>query len=1013
MIKKVLITAFLIFSLSHSTYSQYFYVPNLTAGENPSGLNKDIEQITATGWTTIATTNSNPAWSTIVNLPTNFSFLFNGTSVSSYKVATSGVLTFTTSASLIPASNNTAIPSTSIPNNSILVWGLEASGANDVIRYKTFGIAPNRQHWIQFASYSAPGSSGTNWTYWGIVLEETTNKIYIVDQRTYLTPLTLTLGVQINSSTAYQITGAPNTPSVVNNGSIKDTYDDNAYYEFIQGIRPVKDASLIGINISKSGLISSTDTLKYTLKNIGSDTIKNVLIKYKVNNSIYTDTVKNISIPTNSIKQLNHKRIFIYPNIKTIYEVSVWTELLNDNNYLNDTLKTKLSSLTFLPTKRVLAESSRELWNQWSPRSEARLHQLKLNNLSQVSAVAIYENSFYYNDLFLSGGFPEGHIDRSLTALDPNDFNSVFENNKKSKTPIEINIYSTPQLSNPSLLNLKIKVKSATQTFGRYKIGLLFTEDSILLGPQSNAYSNGVQGVMGGFETLPNPVVLGTREYNNYLKGILGTWNNGFWSLPNQLVTDSIYEYNYNSFLPGDFLISNPNKMHIVAFVLDSTTGLVINCNEINFNKLSNRIENSKEICKNEISVNINGNKVSSTYQPTYKWIYSLTDSTSNFISAPGVNNQSNYTCNSILISNPKLWIRRIVLYGTSSDTSNVFELKFNQLPNIKLRVNSLNQCLNQNSFNFVDSSTVLNGTIASRLWDFGDGTTSTLKTPVKTFNKSGSYIVKLFVTTNKLCSDTTSIIVNVYSSQKTIIKVMDSIQCINTNIFSFYDSTQLLGGVIATRAWDFGDGTTSTSTNPIKKYNSIGNYNVKLKTFTNNGCVDSTKTQVIVIKSPQTGNIAGPNTNIQTNTQYLYNINQQLNHTYEWQIENGAIISGQGTNAINIQWLNNGAGVLRCIITSINSCTDTAKLQLNVGPTGINDIKNSNIKIYPNPTNNIINVEGLSKNENNSIQIFDVQGKLVITKTITEKGTIDLSELNKGVYVIKIGEVAQRIVKM
>jgi hypothetical protein len=148
-------------------------------------------------------------------------------------------------------------------------------------------------------------------------------------------------------------------------------------------------------------------------------------------------------------------------------------------------------------------------------------------------------------------------------------------------------------------------------------------------------------------------------------------------------------------------------------------------------------------------------------------------------------------------------------------------------------------------------------------------------------------------------------------------------------------------------------------------------------------------------------------------NTQYLYNINQQLNHTYEWQIENGAIISGQGTNAINIQWLNNGAGVLRCIITSTNNCTDTAKLQLNVGPTGINDIKISNIKIYPNPTNNIINIEGLNKNENNTIQIFDVQGKLVITKTINEKGTIDFSELNKGVYVIKIGEVVQRIVKM
>ena len=116
-----------------------------------------------------------------------------------------------------------------------------------------------------------------------------------------------------------------------------------------------------------------------------------------------------------------------------------------------------------------------------------------------------------------------------------------------------------------------------------------------------------------------------------------------------------------------------------------------------------------------------------------------------------------------------------------------------------------------------------------------------------------------------------------------------------------------------------------------------------------------------------------------------------------------------------------NGTIILRIPYTGLGNQTLNMELventaarnyQLNV-VTGINDIKNSNIKIYPTPTNNIINIEGLNKNENNTIQIFDVQGKLVITKTITEKGTIDLSELNKGVYVIKIGDVAQRIVKM
>jgi hypothetical protein len=106
-----------------------------------------------------------------------------------------------------------------------------------------------------------------------------------------------------------------------------------------------------------------------------------------------------------------------------------------------------------------------------------------------------------------------------------------------------------------------------------------------------------------------------------------------------------------------------------------------------------------------------------------------------------------------------------------------------------------------------------------------------------------------------------------------------------------------------------------------------------------------------------------------------------------------------------------NGASARASLISAYGWTFTDGGLDCSV--LGVDEFETSKLKFYPNPTNNIINVEGLSKNENNTIQIFDVQGKLVITKTITEKGTIDLSELNKGVYVIKIGEVAQRIVKM
>ncbi|WP_018349940.1 collagenase [Longispora albida] len=50
----------------------------------------------------------------------------------------------------------------------------------------------------------------------------------------------------------------------------------------------------------------------------------------------------------------------------------------------------------------------------------------------------------------------------------------------------------------------------------------------------------------------------------------------------------------------------------------------------------------------------------------------------------------------------------------------------------------------------FTDRSTDPDGSVTSRSWDFGDGTTSTAASPVKTYAGAGSYTVKLTVTDNK-----------------------------------------------------------------------------------------------------------------------------------------------------------------------------------------------------------------------------------------------------------------------
>jgi uncharacterized protein (TIGR02145 family) len=69
----------------------------------------------------------------------------------------------------------------------------------------------------------------------------------------------------------------------------------------------------------------------------------------------------------------------------------------------------------------------------------------------------------------------------------------------------------------------------------------------------------------------------------------------------------------------------------------------------------------------------------------------------------------------------------------------------------------------------------------------------------------------------------------------------------------------------------------------------------------------------------------------------------------------------------------------------------------------GIEESHNQSFEIYPNPTQDFIQIENLS--DCKSIEIFNVTGQLVVSQTITNESNfkIDISELNSGNYLVKL----------
>lgn len=122
----------------------------------------------------------------------------------------------------------------------------------------------------------------------------------------------------------------------------------------------------------------------------------------------------------------------------------------------------------------------------------------------------------------------------------------------------------------------------------------------------------------------------------------------------------------------------------------------------------------------------------------------------------------------------------------------------------------------------------------AQILWDFGDGTTSTLPNPAKTYTQAGNYTISLIVMSSNGCADTV-----VYSDYIKVINPYNNYTppptktgCAPFSV-SFIDNTGGNSSVL----WDFGDGTTSAATHPTHVYTTPGIYTVSLTTQTINGC--------------------------------------------------------------------------------------------------------------------------------------------------------------------------------
>ena len=347
--KKLLLSLSLVAMMGTTASAQYYHTAS--AAGNPNNINQEDSEYPVgsglpTTWSSILSAQQTAGtYSATQTLP--FTFLFNGDTVSTYRASNTGIVTFSQVAS--PANNSAgavvALNSSTVPDSSVCILGINGQGSNDQVARKTFGTAPNRQEWILFASYSATGTTSSHWTYWSVVLEETTNNIYIVDQRTAGWTGSVNVGVRVDSATTDGITALASASTNAPDRT------DNTYQTFIQGTQPDYELAGLGVNINSFvALTSAPFTVSADFVNNGAASITGADINYSINGgTAATSSLTGLSIASNTSATVTSSTNWT-PSAAGTYDIKVWLSNLNGSNSDSDTSNdTAMASVQVVP----------------------------------------------------------------------------------------------------------------------------------------------------------------------------------------------------------------------------------------------------------------------------------------------------------------------------------------------------------------------------------------------------------------------------------------------------------------------------------------------------------------------------------------------------------------------------------------------------------------------------------------------------------------------------------------
>jgi hypothetical protein len=355
-----------------------------------------------------------------------------------------------------------------------------------------------------------------------------------------------------------------------------DFYIDDVMFDHQAYAVSSLNAGLAGFNVGGTVALQTVSPT-VTIINAGSTALTSFDVDFTYNGTTLTENITGVNIAALGTYEVMFSGVVLAAGSNnadiTVYNANAGGA---DDDSSDDAISIAINPVSPAAGKMVVSEEGTGTWCGWCVRGAVAMDEMHDKYGDMWVGIAVHNGDPMVvtdYDAAIGGlisGYPSAIVDRG-SDIDPG--------NMEGEILSRLQIAPTAFIENGATWDattreLKVSISADFQmdATNAYKIAAVLVEDGVTGTTsgynQSNYYSGGGEGEMGGYESLPNPVPAAQMVYDHVARALAPSFSGLTNSFPATVTSGETHAVNFTFTLPAEW---NEDEIHIVGLLIDGS----------------------------------------------------------------------------------------------------------------------------------------------------------------------------------------------------------------------------------------------------------------------------------------------------------------------------------------------------------------------------------------------------------------------------------------------------------